>query len=157
MALKSHFKLGHDDTNFRCKSVSQAGVLVTYASTVGEVEVAANPSGKKVAGLLLTAVANRAVPSNMVSLKEPTGTVDFPRNFNKNETHTSGHVRLLKIGEIESNNLDASDTFAQGDKLYITSNGEISKVQDNSGIELVGHALAEKDSEGYLKLFINIQ
>ena len=157
MSLKSHFKGTTDDINFRCKSVTQAGVLVTYATTVGEVEVVANPSGKKVAGLLLTGVVNRAVPSNMVSLKEPTGTVEFPRNFSKNEVHTSGHVRLLKIGEAETNNVDASDTFAQGDKLYITANGEISKVQDNSGIEKVGHALAAKDSDGYLRVYINIQ
>ncbi len=156
MALKPHFKLGVDDINFRCNNVAEAGLLVVYSTVAGEVTLPTNPSGKTVAGLLLTGVVNRAVPSELADLGDPVGTVTFPRNFSKNETHISGMVRLLKIGEAESNKLDASDTFAAGDDLYVTTNGVISKVKDNAGIDRIGHALAAKDSDGYLKIFVNI-
>lgn len=164
MALKPHRKVIADDINFKCKNVCPKGVLVIYSTTAGFVERptlngGANPSGKKVAGVLMIDVVNKAAPSLLVRTGgDPLGTVDNTAllNPNKTETHTSGTVRLLKVGECMTNSLDPSDTFAQGDTLYITNSGLFSKVQDNSGIVSVGRSLGAKDSDGYLKVWISL-
>jgi len=150
MALKVHQAVVSDDINFKCGEVLEKGLLLVFSSTVGYVEKVTNPSGRKVAGLLMLDVRNRDVRDDL-------GTTSITRNYSKNEVPVSGVVRLLRVGEVETNVVDASDTFAQGDKLYITGAGKVSKVQDNAGCERIGHALAKKDSDGFLRLWINLQ
>lgn len=167
MALKPHLKVIADDINNKCTAVASKGFLAIYAtsSATGLVHVPTStvgigePSGKQVAGVLLQDVVNRAVPSLQGRTGDPLGTVDAnqaPLNLSKNETHVSGHVRLLTVGECVTNAVDASDTFYAGDVLYITQLGKFSKVADSASHAKVGRALAGKDSDGYLKVFVNI-
>lgn len=162
MALKPHQRVIAEDINFKCNNVAPKGVLLVYSSTAGQVERpplnnvgTASPSGKKVAGVLMIDVVNKNLPSKFILTGDPVGTVDGVRNFSKLETHVSGVVRLMKVGELLTNNVD-NEAFAAGDKLYITNSGAFSKTQDSANHERVGTALAAKDSDGYLKVWVNI-
>lgn len=171
MALKPHLKVIADDINNICTALASKGYLAIYDTTAGaagagKVHVPTStvgigePSGKGVAGVLLQDVVNRAVPSLQGLTGDPIGTVDANQaslNLNKNETHVSGYVRLLKVGECVTNALDASDTFANGDNLYITQLGKFSRSADSTSHQWVGRSLGIKDSDGYLKVFVNIQ
>lgn len=149
MALKPDQKIIADDINLKCASAQTKGVLMCFSSTAGYVEKKSNPSGAKIAGVLMVDVRNRDV-------RDVLGKTSTVRNYSKNEVPISGVLRLCRIGELLTNDVDASDTFAQGDELYVTSNGQFSKVQDNSGCEKVGHAIAAKDSDGYLRVWVNV-
>ncbi len=160
MALKPDQKLIVDDINLKCASISEKGFVVVFSSTAGYAEVVTSPSGKKVAGvLLLDVVANGVAEHTNSALAQDTGSMSIttaPANRYKLEQHVSGVVRLGKIGELRTNAVKQGITFAQGNKLYITGSGKISNVQDNSGCECIGHALSAKDSDGYIRIFINI-
>lgn len=149
MALKPERNVIAYDVNHKLGAAQEKGVLVCYSSTAGYVEVAADPSGKKVAGVLMVDVRNRDV-------RDTLGTTTNTRNYGKNEEPISGVVTLAKVGEIMTDDVDASDTFSAGDSLYITDSGVFSKVRDNSGCEKVGHAIEAKDSDGYLRVWLNI-
>lgn len=152
-------KVGFDDITFRCKSVASEGTLLTYAAEVGFVEkVSGNPDPvlTKVAGVLMSNVVNRGVPSNLVDLGDDTGTTELPRNFNANQTPQSGVCRLLKQGIIETNQVDASATFGQGSGVYIGANGLFTTAVGTGATELVGHALTAK-RDGYVRVYVNIQ
>jgi len=166
MALKPHQKVIADDINMVSNAVGAKGFLAIYGTTAGEVHVPtgstgiSEPSGKAVAGVLLIDVVNRGVPSLQGLTGDPLGYLDPTQQqviMSRNETHVSGKVRLLRIGECVTNALDASDTFVNGDALYITNLGKFSNVRDSSAHQLVGRALGAKDSDGYLKVFVNIQ
>lgn len=151
MALKPDQKVIADDINFKMAAAQEKGILVCYSSTAGFVEKKSDPSGQKVAGLLMVDVRNRDVRDSL-------GRTSTTRNYSKNEVPISGKVRLARVGEFQTDDVDSADTFAAGDDLYITSNGQFSKVKDNSGIEgPIGHALGAKDSDGYVRIFLNIQ
>lgn len=164
MALKQTLeKINHDHIIFRCKTVAAKGTLLSY-STIddGFVEkISGSPSvlTTKAAGLLLINVVNRAVPSNLTVLGDDTGTVNLPRNFNRNETNVSGIVRLLVHGYTESDQLDPVATFGQGSGLFIGDNGLLTTAPLTvSGVgtaQKVGHALSGK-RDGFVRVFINI-
>jgi len=149
MALKPHQKFGLDDINFICENVAEKGCLVTYTSA-GNVRKTGNLASK-VAGALLIDVVAGIHPSN-VTLGDFTGTIDRARNFQKNETHVSGVVRLMKLGELETNCV--SGTFAAGNVVRHGAQGNF--VVGGTG-EVVGHALSVKDADGYVKIYINME
>lgn len=164
-ALKHNLqKITHDDLLFRCANASAEGTLLTYAiedgqPKVGFVEkVSGNPDPitQKVAGLLMINVEDRAIPSNLVQFGDDTGTVDLPQNRNRNVTNTSGVVRLLKVGMVETDQVDGAVTFAQGSGVYIGANGIVTTVDGTGATELVGHALTGV-RDGYVRVFINVQ
>ena len=147
-----------DDINFICETVGSVGHVACYTAN-NQVEVAANPDNKHVAGILGIGVVNRAVPSNAVPLGEFTGTVTYPKNQNANETHVSGQVRLFKIGMLETDKIKTGDTPAAGDPLYVAENGELSTTPSGAALvlrERVATSLGAKNSEGFLKVFVNI-
>lgn len=157
MSVKVHFKGTHDDTNFVCDNVAAAGAVVSYNAR-GQVSKSTGVTNEP-AGVLLTEVVTGVHPSN-INLGEFTGTINIARNRNKNQTHVSGQVRLLKVGEVETNQVVSTDTFGAGSGIYLAGNGLIST--SVSGADLVvrtkiGHALAAKDSDGFVKVFVNIQ
>lgn len=157
MALKApHQKITHDDINFRCNEVATAGRLVVYSSVAGQVALAsAQPTDLDVpAGLLLQNVVNRSVPGNLPGLGDDTGTTDLPRNLNRNQTNVSGVVRLLKIGETQTDQVDDSPIGA-GSGLYVGTNGKLSSISA-SGRQKIGVAMGAADSDGFVKVFINI-
>ena len=160
MALKQTLqKVTTDDILFRAKNAAVAGTLMTYALDAdGFVQkVSGNPDAvlDKVAGVLLINVENRSVPSHVVSLGQDTGTVDLPRNFNKNVTYTSGVVRLLRIGTCETDQVDASATFGQGSGVFIGADGLFTTAVGTGATERVGTALSGK-RDGYVRVFVNI-
>jgi len=150
MALKPDQVLIVSDINFSMASAQTKGVLVCYSSTAGYVENKADPSGAKVAGILLVDVRNQDV-------RDAYGITSTTANYSKNQVPISGKVHLARVGEFLTSDVDSGDTFAMGNKLYITANGQFSNAQDSSDHEHVGHALAAKDSDGYLRVFVNIQ
>lgn len=158
MALKQTLeKISHDHIIFRCENVAAKGSLLTYnTSKDGFVKKGSGAPAfdDKVAGLLLINVVNRAVPSNLTVLGDDTGTVDLPRNFNKNETNVSGVVRLLVHGYTETDVFDsgAGVQYGQGSGLFLGSNGEVTTTP---GSESVGHALSAV-RDGFVRVFINI-
>jgi hypothetical protein len=148
MALKPHQKVVHDDINFRCTTTGVQGQMVAYVS--GNVAVSTDVAAKS-AGMLMIDVVTGIHPSN-INLTEDTGTIDRARNFQKNETYVSGVVRLLKIGEITTNQV--SGTISAGDQLYVTSAGTLGA--SDLGGELVGHALSGADADGFVKVYLNV-
>lgn len=160
MALKQTLqKVTTDDILFRAKNAALAGTLMTYSlDSDGFVEkISGNPDAvlTKVAGVLLINVENRSVPSNLVVLGEDTGTVDLPRNFNRNVTNTSGVVRLLRIGTTETDQVDASVTFGQGSGVYLGADGKFTTAVGTGATERVGTALSGK-RDGFVRVFVNI-
>ncbi len=152
--LQTLEKVSHDHIIFRCGNVAARGTLLTYrTSQDGFVEKLAGAPAfdTKVAGLAMQNVENVAVPSNLTVIGDDTGTVDRPRNFNRNVTNVSGVVRLLVHGYTESDQL-ASVEFGQGSGLFLGSAGLLTTVP---GTESVGHALSGI-RDGFVRCFINI-
>lgn len=149
--LREDRKIVSDDINFRLDSVQERGVLCSISATAGEVEVSADPSGKRVAGALLLDVVNAGVPSNLTNGLD-TGTATNERNFQKNETYKGGVVRLVRKGEVTTDAVDGA--VAAGDTLYLAASGKVSATQA-TGAQTVGFALAAKDSDGFVKLYID--
>lgn len=152
-------KVSHDHIIFRCKNVAAKGVLLTYSDTDGFVEKISGqpPVGHKVAGLLLQNVENRAVPVDLAVIGDDVGTIDLPRNFNRNVTYVSGVCRLLVHGFTESDQVDSGE-FGQGSGLYIGADGKLSTASSGTNLverEKVGHALSGK-RDGFVRVFINI-
>lgn len=152
-------KITHDHILFRCKNVAAKGTLLVYSSTAGYVEkISGQPlDTHKCAGLLLQGVVNRSVPLNLVAIGDDTGTVDLPRNFNKNETYVSGVCRLLVHGFVESSEYDSTE-FGQGSGVYLGADGKLSTAVSGANLvlrEKVGHALSGK-RDGFVRVFINI-
>ena len=149
MALKPHQKVIQDDINFACSTVANKGYVVMYTTT-GVAKSNNVGAGTKVAGFLMQDVVAGIHPSN-INLGEETGTIDVARNFHKNQTHVSGVVRLMKHGELVTNAV--SGTFAIGDIVRVQAGGQI---RVGGAGEVVGHALSTKDTDGYVKVYVNI-
>lgn len=145
---RNHEKITHDDMNFRCVSVAARGTVVCYNANDGEV-AKVNTLASKPAGVLLESVVAGLHPSNIV-LGDDTGTINVARNFNKNQTYVSGVVRLLKIGEMVTN--ATSGTINCGDVLKMGPGGIVA----TAGGGTIGHALSDKDADGYVKIWVNI-
>jgi hypothetical protein len=160
MALKQTLqKVTTDDILFRAKNAAAAGTLMSYSTTAGYVEkISGSPVAgvTKAAGVLLINVEDRAIPSNLTLIGDDTGTVDLPRNFNRNVTYTSGVVRLLRIGTCETDQVDASAAFGQGSGVYLGDDGLFTTtVPSGVTLERVGTALSGKRDD-YVRVFVNI-
>jgi hypothetical protein len=162
MALKQTLqKVTTDDILFRAKNAAAAGTLMTYVvdgTGDGYVQkVSGSPVADldKVAGVLLINVEDRAIPSNLTLIGDDTGTVDLPRNFNRNVTYTSGVVRLLRIGTCETDQVDATAEFGQGSGVYLGANGLFTVASGTGATERVGTALTGK-RDGFVRVFVNI-
>jgi hypothetical protein len=147
MALKRKRKPIVDDINFKLDQVAERGVLCTYnTAKVGFVQVSASTSGvipQKVAGVLMIDVVNK----------------DFnavPVNFQKLETGLSGYVRLLKQGEMGTDQTAAGAVFGAGSGVYLHNNGKISNVQMSTQNERVGTALSAADTNGFVDVYFEI-
>lgn len=154
-----HRKATHDDLNFRCSSVANEGMAVVYSSTAGYVEKATSPDSQKVAGLLMVNVENRGIPLNLVAVGDDTGQADLTRNYNKNVTYTSGYVRLLKIGETETDQITTGDSPSAGSIAYLGANGKLTTSVSGSSLvnrPVVGHFLSAKNADGYAKVWVNV-
>ncbi len=153
MALNAHQKIVADDINYRLAAASERGVICTVASTAGQCEVIADPSGARVAGILMMDVVAKAVPSNLSQdANLDTGTATEQSNKQKNETYEGGVVRLARKGELVTDQI--SGAVAAGDSLYVAASGQISATQA-AGSQAIGFALDAKDADGFVKLFLD--
>ena len=157
MALKgTHEKIRCDDINFRCETVGVRGAVVVYTSTGVKVNSGApNANTQRVAGMLLLDVVNKNLPSNYL-LGDETGTMELPKNFNKNETHVSGVVRLLKVGEAQTDQWDTGEAakVGPGSGLYVAAGGKLTTLATHG--QLLGRALSAVNSDGFVKVFLNV-
>jgi len=113
-------------------------------------------SGDAIAGMLMIDVVNRGVPQNLPVYGEDTGETLLARNLEANQTFVSGVVRLAVQGEIETDQISAH-AYAAGDVLYSAGNGTITS--DAVGIadsQSVGRALRAKDSDGFLRIYLDV-
>ena len=150
MALKPDRIEDYVDVSFFMNSVAERGgvaVHVTSGSGVSmddasaDVAYAANQSGTVPAGLLLNDVVNLDLTRQHI-------------NWYRDEVQVGGKVTLLRQGQVVTNMLATGQTPAAGTDAYYDAAGKLTTVSTNS--TKVGRFLGSKDSDGYVKVDINI-
>lgn len=149
MALKPD-RIEHltDISNFMNTVAERGGVASFVTSGVGVsmddansvVAYAAAASGAKPAGLLLNDVVNLDLTRQHI-------------NWHKDEVQLGGKVTLLRIGQVTTDLV--TGTPAAGDPAYVGPSGTVSTTATNA--VQIGTFLSAKDSDGYVKLSVNIQ
>jgi hypothetical protein len=156
MALKPHriedpFA---QDISFYMDEVAERGgvaVLLTAGSgdgwktvmgdTRNVVTYAAGPAGKKPIGFLL---------NDMVPVEATTG---YTRNYGlRDEMPVGSKCTLLKRGELHTNKV--TGTPVGGDPMHLGSGGNVT-TNTAEGVR-VGTFLGSKDSDGYVRVHVNI-
>lgn len=149
MALKPDRIESYTDISFFCDTVSERGGIVAHVTGGSGVSMddanavvryAANQSGTKPAGLLLNDVVNLDLTRQHI-------------NWNKDEMQVGGKVTLLRQGQVTTN-MVAAVTPAIGEDAYYGASGLLTNVSTNS--VKVGRFLSTKDTNGYVKVDINI-
>lgn len=152
MALKpDRIELLTDVSFFMNTTAERGGVasVVTSTSGVGVsmddgnavVAYAAAVSGSKPVGVLLNDVVD----------------IDLTRqhiNWHKDETQVGGKVTLLRQGQVTTNMLVAGTTPAPGSDAYVGVSGLIGTSSTNA--VKIGQFLSAKDSDGYVKVSVNL-
>lgn len=114
-------------------SMDDAGAVVMYPTGVN--------AGTKPAGLLLNDVVD----------------LDLTRqhlNWHRDEVQKGGKVTVLRQGQVVTNMVAAGQTPSAGVDAYYDVAGLLTTVSTNS--TKVGRFLSSKDSDGYVKVDINI-
>jgi hypothetical protein len=114
-------------------ALDQSEALVTYA---------ADPTGKRPAGILLSDMVNYDLTKRHL-------------NWHKDEVQIGSKVPLAKKGWVLTNMLVASTTPAVSQKCYVRESGLLSN-SGNSQEQKVGTFGSKVDEDGYAKVFINI-
>jgi hypothetical protein len=158
MALKGHRFVVHTDVSHFMNEVAERGGLAVHASTANAsgmamdqgtnlVTYAANPSGLKVAGVLM---------NDMVNIDQTRQHI----NYHKDEVQKGGKVTILKIGEVLTNMVYPGVSPGVGDPAYVHHSGYVHNTVHATGglvyTPLVGRFLTKKDEDGYAKLWVNI-
>jgi hypothetical protein len=112
--------------------MDDANAVVAYAATV---------SGSKPLGILLNDVVNLDLTRQHI-------------NWHKDEVQLGGKVSLLRQGQVTTNMLVAAITPSAGVDAYVGASGLIGTSSTNS--VKIGTFLGSKDSDGYVKLSVNI-
>jgi hypothetical protein len=113
-------------------AMDDANAVVAYAATV---------SGAKPLGIMLNDVVNLDLTRQHI-------------NWHKDEVQLGGKVSLLRQGQVTTNMLVSAITPAAGVDAYVGANGLIGTSSTNS--VKIGTFLGSKDSDGYVKLSVNI-
>jgi hypothetical protein len=151
MALKPDRVESYTDISFFMNTVGERGGVVVHTSTGSGVSmddgsaVVSYPtgvvSGTKPAGLLLNDVVN----------------IDLTRqhiNWYRDEVQVGGKVTLLRQGQVTTNVVANGVSPAAGTDAYYDSLGKLTTVSTDS--TKVGRFLSSVDSDGYVKVDINI-
>ena len=151
MALKSDRIEAYTDISFFCNDASAERGVIAVHSTGGSgvamddslavVTIAASQSGTKPAGLLLNDVVSLDLTRQHI-------------NWHKDEVQTGSKVTLLRQGQVTTNMVVSGVTPAIGEDAYYGANGKLTNVSTNS--VKVGRFISVKDSDGYVKVDINI-
>ena len=118
---------------------SGSGVSMDDASAV--VAYAASQSGTVPAGLLLNDVVNLDLTRQHI-------------NWHRDEVQVGSKVALLRRGQVTTNMLASGVTPAAGSDAYYGADGKLTTTSTNS--VKVGRFLGAKDTDGYVKVDINI-
>jgi hypothetical protein len=152
MALKpDRVELLTDVSFFMNTTAERGGVVsvVTATSGVGVsmddanavVAYAAVASGAKPVGLLLNDVVNLDLTRQHI-------------NWHKDETQVGGKVTVLRVGQVTTNMLVVGSTPSAGADAYVGANGLIGTSSTNA--VKVGQFLSAKDTDGYVKVSVNL-
>jgi hypothetical protein len=150
MALKPDRIEAYTDISFFMNEVAErGGVVVHVTSGVGVsmddsnavVTYAADSTGKKPAGVLLNDVVNLDLTRQHI-------------NWHKDEVQVGSKVALLRQGQVTTDMVAADANPSAGADAYFGANGVLTTASANS--VKVGRFLSSKDSEGYVKVDINI-
>lgn len=155
MALKGHRQVVQDDITRTLDVAADPGVGVVLATagsghalgdSAGGYTVAANPSGYKFGGVLLTKVVN-------------IDTTLYHMNFHKDESLLGDKVCVLKKGWVVTDKVTGSAPL-DGDKAYLTANGVFTKTVSSTGGTVAtpeaGRFEGVQDEDGYIKLEVNV-
>ena len=150
MALKPDRNIVVTDISNICTIAIQKGEVLVFGvsgsgallNDVASVTRATNPSGLVPAGVSL---------ANMVSID----ITRQHRNFHNDEQLIGEKLPLLTKGCIVTDKISSGATPAVGETAYLTANGELTDAQ-TSGTPKVGQFLGAKDSDGYVKVFIDL-
>jgi len=138
------------DISFFSNAVSERGGVVSAVTSGSGVAMddanavaayAAVASGAKPLGILLNDVVNLDLTRQHI-------------NWHKDEVQLGGKVSLLRQGQVTTNMLVAAITPAAGVDAYVGASGLIGTSSTNS--VKIGTFLGSKDSDGYVKLSVNI-
>ena len=138
------------DISFFSNAVSERGGVVSAVTSGSGVAMddanavaayAAVASGAKPLGVLLNDVVNLDLTRQHI-------------NWHKDEVQLGGKVSLLRQGQVTTNMLVAAITPAAGVDAYVGASGLIGTSSTNS--VKIGTFLGSKDSDGYVKLSVNI-
>jgi len=150
MALKPDRIESYTDISFFCNTVAERGGIVVHVTSGNGVSmddagaVVAYPTsntGTKPAGLLLNDVVNLDLTRQHI-------------NWYRDEVQVGGKVTLLRQGQVTTNMVASGQTPAAGTDAYYDAEGKLTTVSTNS--TKVGRFLSSKDSDGYVKVDINI-
>jgi hypothetical protein len=152
MALKPDRVESFTDISYFMNTTGDRGGVVVFSSNGGvgaamddaDAVVAyptGTPSGTSPAGVLLNDVVNLDLTRQHI-------------NWHKDETQVGGKVTLLRRGQVTTDMLATGNTPAAGDAAYYDGDGNFTTTSTNS--VRVGTFLSGKDSEGYVKVDINI-
>lgn len=150
MALKSDRVESYTDVSYFMNTTGERGGIVVHLTSGSGVAldqaeaVVLYPtgvvSGTKPAGLLLNDVVDLDLTRQHI-------------NWYRDEVQVGGKVTLLRQGQVVTNRVDGSSPSA-GTDAYYNSTGLLTTTSTNS--TKVGRFLSSKDSDGYVKVDINI-
>ncbi len=132
MALRRKREPDILDINFKVAEVAVQGKLLTYdVANPGFAQVQASISGvvtTRVAGVLMTTVVDKDFGAQ-------------PVNFQVTETGLSGHVQLLKKGEMGIDQIVAGSVFGPGSGVWLRDNGNVANtaISDGGSSNAVGN------------------
>jgi hypothetical protein len=151
MALKPNRIESYTDISYFMNTTGDRGGVVVFSSGgVGSamddadavVEYpAGSPSGTVPAGVLLNDVVNLDLTRQHI-------------NWHKDEMQVGGKVTLLRRGQVTTDMLVTGQAPVAGNAAYYGADGKFTTVSTNS--VRVGTFLSSKDSEGFVKVDINI-
>ena len=154
MALKSDRSTIETEITRICPSVAERGVvLVTTTSgsgtaigdRAGVADLVTNPSGYRVAGLLMSNVVN-------IDLTR------FHLSFHNDERQIGSKVTLLRKGRVTTNKVTGTPT--DGATAYLTANGVLTPTRSATGGDVatpkVGVFAGAEDEDGYATVDFNL-
>jgi len=151
MALKSDRIESHTDISFFMDTTGERGGIVIHDTSGSGVSMddgnalvmypTGVVSGTKPAGLLLNDVVNLDLTRQHI-------------NWYRDEVQVGGKVTLLRQGQVTTDVVATGVTPSAGTVAYYDSLGKLTTTSTNS--TQVGRFLSSKDSDGYVKVEINI-
>ena len=154
MALRpDRLVLEADAHSYTLSDVASRGVGLVYGTagsgavigeTHGVVNLAANPSGSKFAGILLNDFVNRDLTYTHL-------------NWYKEEQQIGDVPNVLKKGWVWTDKLKSGDAPTVGETAYLTANGEFTKTSLGAiATPAAGEFGGKKDEDGYIKVVVNL-